>query len=288
MRSERRTRLAFVGIAFGWSYLFWGIGISLAVTRDVTIPESVDLLRSVLDSSLETDLIAIAVVNTVAGYGPLLAALVTCLLIPRVRDHLAHRFSRAISARHVMQILALFLLITMVPAVPYLVGGGPTTTLSWSLAGLLLLFFVYQLLTASTEEIGWRGVLLPSLLQQRTPWRASVDIGVIWALWHTPIVLYVFAAQGLLLWQIVLSFGGFVAGTIAMSVVHTFYYLKTKNLLFNMLLHAVANTLPMFVGVLVSQSYEISVGVQVLLWGFVFYLTRRHRTLFDTVATVTV
>ena len=68
-----------------------------------------------------------------------------------------------------------------------------------------------------------------------------------------------------------------------MSTVHTYYYLKTDNLLFNVFIHAIANTLPMFVGVLSPSSYEISVAVQLLLWVFVICIKRKNKDLFDTV-----
>lgn len=38
------------------------------------------------------------------------------------------------------------------------------------------------------EEGGWRGYLLPRLLEQGSEARASLVIGVIWALWHLPIM----------------------------------------------------------------------------------------------------
>ena len=38
------------------------------------------------------------------------------------------------------------------------------------------------------EEGGWRGYLLPRLLEQGGEARASLIIGVIWALWHLPIM----------------------------------------------------------------------------------------------------
>ena len=38
------------------------------------------------------------------------------------------------------------------------------------------------------EEIGWRGFLVPALLRFGT-WPALVGSGVVWGLWHTPIIL---------------------------------------------------------------------------------------------------
>lgn len=182
-----------------------------------------------------------------------------------------------------MQIITLFLFITIIPIVPLALRDGLATPLTGSLVNFLVLFFIYQLITTGTEEIGWRGYLLPSMLQKKTPWEASVKIGVIWALWHTPIILYVFYAQGLPMLQIALSFIGFIAGTIAMATIHTYYYLKTKNILFNMFIHAISNTLPMFVGMLFASSYEVSVAVQILLWVFVLIITRKNKIIFDTV-----
>ena len=39
-----------------------------------------------------------------------------------------------------------------------------------------------------TEEAGWRGVLLPRLQARLDPTRAAVLIGVVWALWHLPLL----------------------------------------------------------------------------------------------------
>ena len=170
----------------------------------------------------------------------------------------------------------------MIPTLPLLITKGFNAPPTWSLLGFFLLFFAYQFITAATEELGWRGYLLPSLLEEKTPWKASLSIGLIWAVWHTPIILYVFYIQGLSVFQIIASFIGFIAGTIAMATIHTYYYIKTKNILFNMFIHAIANTLPMVAGMLVTSSYEIAVAVQVLLWGFVLFITQKNKDLFDT------
>lgn len=45
-----------------------------------------------------------------------------------------------------------------------------------------------NLLPALGEEIGWRGWLLPKLLKYG-PWPAILISGVIWGLWHAPVIL---------------------------------------------------------------------------------------------------
>lgn len=49
--------------------------------------------------------------------------------------------------------------------------------------------FTVALLTGGNEEHGWRGVLQPLLQKWASPLVAALIIGVIWELWHLPIVL---------------------------------------------------------------------------------------------------
>lgn len=44
------------------------------------------------------------------------------------------------------------------------------------------------MITAAGEEFGWRGYLLPRLVQAGVPWPLVVS-GVIWGLWHVPAIL---------------------------------------------------------------------------------------------------
>lgn len=37
------------------------------------------------------------------------------------------------------------------------------------------------------EEIGWRGYLLPRLLEDYSTWVAAITIGIVWAVWHAPL-----------------------------------------------------------------------------------------------------
>ncbi|MDN5794548.1 MAG: CPBP family glutamic-type intramembrane protease [Intrasporangium sp.] len=39
-----------------------------------------------------------------------------------------------------------------------------------------------------TEELAWRGVLLPRFLARWSPWHASLVLGLVWAAWHLPLL----------------------------------------------------------------------------------------------------
>jgi len=45
------------------------------------------------------------------------------------------------------------------------------------------------------EELGWRGYALPGLLATKTPLKASLILGLLWALWHLP--NFIFPIPGL-------------------------------------------------------------------------------------------
>lgn len=283
MNTEKKLQGIFIGFAFIWSFIFWAISIFLSLKNNIVLFESADLLSTIIDCNLSREQIIISILNTMAGYGPMVSAVFISIYKPESRKYSNNRFKLKTPYKYFLQVLALFLFVTLVPSIAIIISKGLSITPTLSLAGFIILFFIYQVITTGTEEIGWRGFLLPSMLKEKTPWKASVSIGLIWAFWHSPIILYVFFSQSLNIIQIIISFAGFIAGTIAMSTVHTYYYLKTKNILFNIFIHAISNTFPMIAGMLFASSYGISVVVQVLLWAFVIYITKKNKSTFDTI-----
>lgn len=86
------------------------------------------------------------------------------------------------------------------------------------------------------EEFGWRGYLLPRLLKHFSVVPAALVVGVIWAIWHWPLLYQGFlAAPGR---ELVTT----IAGVMYMSVVIGAVYLRTGSLLLAMLLHWNINT----------------------------------------------
>lgn len=89
---------------------------------------------------------------------------------------------------------------------------------------LLMYFLLVLPLSALWEETGWRGFLLPSLMEDMSGLRAALLIGVIWGTWHLPIFL---AAHSTLDAGLA-EFGVMFFGCIAMSIILTWLYLKSS------------------------------------------------------------
>ena len=67
-------------------------------------------------------------------------------------------------------------------------NGGVGRIEPGSLAGFVSAPVLFLSLTGPLgEEFGWRGFLLPRLMQTRSALRASVMLGIVWAVWHAPL-----------------------------------------------------------------------------------------------------
>lgn len=108
-------------------------------------------------------------------------------------------------------------------------------------AWVVLVIFCHNLLLGGPlgEEIGWRGFLLPRLLERMSPLRASLAVGVVWGLWHLPIDLYAgFGVEGAgaVLMRVIYA--------LPLSVLFTWFYLSsTGSLLVVLLLHTSLNVM---------------------------------------------
>ncbi len=95
-------------------------------------------------------------------------------------------------------------------AIAGLVGAGTFHILGWNELPLpLVMVFgtIASLLTATGEEIGWRGFLVPALAERHGFWAVSMITGGIWLLYHLPLILFAgYAGAGTPLWFSVTCF----------------------------------------------------------------------------------
>ena len=119
-------------------------------------------------------------------------------------------------------------------------GTGIKISLSTSGLGILLFHFFNNLIRGSLgEELGWRGFAQNELQKKHSPLISSLIIGVLWGFWHAPLWL-VSGYKGIELIQYI---GVFLLGIISVSIIISFYYKLTENLLMPIIIHQMFNFL---------------------------------------------
>jgi membrane protease YdiL (CAAX protease family) len=124
------------------------------------------------------------------------------------------------------------------------------------------------------EEPGWRGFALPRLQARYGALMGSIVLGVLWSLWHIPLIL----TPGGVTWTG--SFALFAVGVVALAILHTWVFNSTRaSLLSVMLFHAAINTsvrmiLPNVPGLSRDHGNLVLVGVYVLVALVVVVLTK--------------
>jgi len=104
--------------------------------------------------------------------------------------------------------------------------------------GYLLLLVLSSLITATGEEIGWRGFLLPKLANI---WNVKIAIlisGLIWAVWHFPLMITGLYQSGT---SIGYQLPMFTIEIIAMTTIMAYLRLKSKSVWPAIILHASHN-----------------------------------------------
>lgn len=92
--------------------------------------------------------------------------------------------------------------------------------------------------SAMGEEIGWRGYLVPKLLEKYTPNQVSIFVGLVWAVWHFPIMVTGdYGSETPLLYQLIC----FTLMIVGVNFIYTWFRIKSKSLWTGVLLHTAAN-----------------------------------------------
>ncbi len=67
-------------------------------------------------------------------------------------------------------------------------GGAAAPSPAAALAVQALAMLTLYPLFAFGQELGWRGYLLPRLVEELGPWRGAVLHGLVWGAWYTPLI----------------------------------------------------------------------------------------------------
>ncbi|MEN3013206.1 MAG: CPBP family intramembrane glutamic endopeptidase [Endomicrobiia bacterium] len=107
------------------------------------------------------------------------------------------------------------------------------------------------------EEIGWRGYLFDELIQKFNFWQSSLIIGVIWGLWHAPLVLqghnYPTNPYLGVIWMIIFC--------VLYSPIFNFIRIKSNSVIAPSILHGAVNATYGFSILFLKGGNEFSVGM---------------------------
>jgi membrane protease YdiL (CAAX protease family) len=147
--------------------------------------------------------------------------------------------------------------------------------------GMVRLFLLATLgtgITALGEEIGWRGFLVPELAKDLDWIHVSLYSGVIWVLWHSPIILFSDYHSDTPIWFGWLCFAVMVMGS---CFAYTWLRLKSKSVWTAVLLHgghnfiiqAVLDPLTINTGKTLYFSTEFGIGLAAagIIVGVIFW-----------------
>jgi membrane protease YdiL (CAAX protease family) len=105
-------------------------------------------------------------------------------------------------------------------------------------ATFLSLGWITSLFLATGEELGWRGFLVPALVRSLPFGPTALVSGVIWLVWHLPLVLFADYNAGTPAWYAVLCFS---VGVLSLSVLLAWLRLRSGSVWPAVILHGTHN-----------------------------------------------
>jgi membrane protease YdiL (CAAX protease family) len=141
----------------------------------------------------------------------------------------------------------------------------------------IITYFLFNLLTSGTEEFGWRGFLFNDFAKsEKSFWDISWKTGLIWAIWHYPLMFYMYREIEIL--QILSIMFGFTMSIIGMAYISNWLYFKSESKIILMIFHALNNTWPyLFLIAFGADPFQLlSIG---LIWAVVFGIEKFDKSL---------
>lgn len=264
----KKKVIQYLVISFVWTWTLWLLGyfFSKGAGHDLSTDATLfDLFTKFSDSSA----MFAQIIFALAVFGPLIGYLIVS---PKQQGAFVGHIKRDFAA--------LAIIIPIVSALPaillsILLGYSDTQKISFGTLVPIMLYFVSNVLTSGTEEFGWRGFLYPYMKENECSfWRLTLKTGILWAIWHYPLMFILYWGQGLV--TLLPSLIGFTAGIIAMAYIANFIYARTSSIGLAMLMHALNNTASFAVVLFFPKTPFVFLS-SVMAWVVVGYLEKRYK-----------
>ena len=231
----KKHMISYIIIAFSWTWTCWIGAFLLSSQQNHDLDTEVIIFDLFRFFSLEEGLLS-QLLFAAGVYGPLLGFLFN-----------RGKFKRWSPDRRMARYVWMIVVIPVVITIPALLlslffaaGASPVPGFVQA-SGLISLYFIANFITSGTEEFGWRGILYPYFREKGVSfWEAAWKGGLVWAVWHYPLLFVLYAEAGLMV--LLPSLAGFTVSIIAMNYITNFIFEKTVSIPLVMVLHALNNT----------------------------------------------
>ncbi|RSK27201.1 CPBP family intramembrane metalloprotease [Bacillus sp. HMF5848] len=212
--------LLFFSITFAISWISWGSLIGLVNADVVSFGDSIYMILFL-----------------VGGFGPTISPFLS-IVFTKSDGNFREYFSRLFQWK--LHPIWYFIIFTLPVVVTFSIyqtlrifdSTANTQLQPWYMFFPLLLSMIFL---GGLEELGWRGVALPVLLQKYNVWTTNVILAIVWAVWHLPLFFLNGTSQNEAnFWLFGLSVYGF-------TTILTWLYRETNSILVCVLLHAAIN-----------------------------------------------
>lgn len=227
--------------------------------------------------------ILLGIAFQLAVYGPLIGGLVATWM-DNGTEGLAELWQRItrwnIGGRWYLTALGITLLMAGLPVALFAPTGGfaPST---YAIFYVLFVFIVQLFTSGLGEEPGWRGFLLPRLQARFEGEKAVWMLGLIWAVWHYPLVILrtlsmmhdVTVPQMVI--TIIMSLAGQTIALIGIAFLYTWLYNQTRSVFLMIVFHALSNTLNTWLTSFLAQPQAVTLLVALMPWAVVIFMQKR-------------
>lgn len=264
----------YLGIAFGWTWACWIGAFVVSLAQGSVLSTSGTLFETLQNLGKGNGWIQ--GVFALGVYGPLLGYVFS-------HSHRKEFFPGKVSGFSILLALCIPLII-MLPGIILSLATRVELDKTKSIGAVILailIYFISNVITSGTEEFGWRGALYTHLRQKEaTFWSASWKGGLIWAVWHYPMMIMLYWGQSPFV--VIPSLIGFTAGIVAMTYIFNFMFERSQSIPLLAVMHGLSNTAG-FVLLLLFPLSPFMILSHLMAWAVVIYLEKKYKPVLQKV-----
>ena len=246
-------------LAIAITWVFWIPTILIASANDYFLPSAFSF-RDIVNIGFKDGFhVVIFILNQLGVYGPLFAAIIISWKNygkSEVKDIFGKIKVWRVKPKWILILFLLPFIFALIPlGLNALMGGDISGAFNPGMSGLIIfLTLANNIVTSGLEEPGWRGFAFPEMRKKTDAYRSGLIVGFFWAIWHYPYVLYINYIYlpvdfplGAIIGIEIYSLFGFTMVILSGSVIFSWIYANTENMLILILFHAFQNVFPVFV-----------------------------------------